>query len=442
MSASLDVTTRRIYDAVLARGRRGRADFYAGLRAAGFAPTPDDEPGNLYAPNPVVVPRRVVDTILADLEKFCDARRAGVKNEDDLLELVPESWRERFISRDVAARIVDDLGRRHPQSCLDAYLVERDGELVPSYLEWQTQPTYPATAASVLGVIQTVFPEVEANGGTFSGVTGEDLAATVGRLRRLYVEGVEDDPRQAVLVDFEPSEQATRGEFYRTQEVTGGRPRGIGVIDPREVFYRDGHAYYRRDNDDVPIRVVFSRLVAEDLEDKLWPTLGADERDTVGRFFRDGAIAWRVHPVHFRYGSKADFPAFHDAGLSDYLPECRSVTADVIAEMRPVGRLEGWVQKPTEGHGGRDIIVEPTPDDLDVGSILQRVIRPANCHLTLDGPRAPEVRVMALPGDDGHLVAFAVFSRVKAPDEFRSNAGVTAAANVPGTGEGYAVIAG
>lgn len=84
--------------------------------------------------------------------------------------------------------------------------------------------------------------------------------------------------------------------------------------------------------------------------------------------------------------------------------------------------------------------IDPRVGDLRPGWVLQREIIPAACHATWHGVRTPEVRVMCLPDTDGRSMAGMVFTRVKAPDVFLSNAGHTARLGIPGTGEGYGVV--
>lgn len=434
----MEDAVQRIYEAVLARGEAGSEDYYAALRRRGIAATNDDEAGHLYAPNPVVVPRSLVEAMTADVLRFAEARRADVTASEDLLETLPMRLRETFSSADVARRLVEDLAEGHPFICLDAYLVhEADGRIGARYLEWQTFPAYPTVALQALGALREAHPGLEAAGASFS-TTGESLEETSGRVRGTLLEGT-DDPRTAVLLDFDPWQQETRREFRFARELTGGERDGMGVLDPREIRYIDGRPTYRRDDRDIPIHAAFSRLVHDDME-RLQSAATPDEREALTRFFGDPDVRWRVHPLHFHYGTKGDFPGFHAAGLSPSLVPCRRVDDDMIREEGPE-RLTGWVQKPVEGSGGREIVVDPRRDELCSGALLQETIVPAAVHRTLFGSRAPEVRVMALPDEAGGLYCSSVFTRVKAPDEFRSNAGVTARRNAPGTGEGYAVIA-
>ncbi|MEZ6197445.1 MAG: hypothetical protein R3F20_17240 [Planctomycetota bacterium] len=431
-----------VYDHVLSFGEEGAESFRRELRRAGIAPTPAEKKGNLYAPNPVVVPRRIVDAMMADLNRFCEARREETTGPGDLVATMPDDLRATFAGPEVAEALFERLGREHPISCLDAYLVERDGVLEPAYLEWQTHPAYHATALVVLEAIRRAYPGLEDVGAAFSPRPGEDLDGLRERLRGYLLSVAPGDARECVLVDYRPREQDTFHEFHFEIELTGGAERGYGVIDPREIVWIEGRPHSRRGERTVPIRHAFSRLVHGDMV-RLRDELGAEERASVARFFGGASgVDWLVHPLHFAYGTKGDFPRFGERGLTARIPRCRPVTAALIAEARAAGpeRLTGLVQKPVEGCGGQGVVLEPRPDQLVPGAILQDLIRPAACHRTLAGDRTPEVRVMGLPTTRGDLDCASVFTRVRAPEAFGSNAGIVARAGVPGTGEGYAVL--
>lgn len=435
---------KKVYEAVLARGEAGKERFYEELRAEGIAPTPADEPGHLYAPNPVVVPRSVVDAMVRDLNVFADWKRDRIRSHQELLEAAPPLVRDDFASTGVAAQLFLALKRRHPFACLDAYLVETPQGLDRAYLEWQTFPAYVCLGMKALAATGRAFPEIAAHGAHLTTAGSDDLEPLAKRMAALFLEGI-DDARTGVVLDFEPARQETRREFYAVQALTGGAAHGFGVIDPREIRYLDGTPHYRRDGRWVAIEKAISRLVAGDIERGLAPALRGSEREDVQRFFKDGDnVDWLVHPLHFHYGSKTDFPDFHAAGLSLGLPRCELVSLETIAQARSRGseRMLGMVQKPADGCGGAGVVLDPLVDELLPGAVLQQVIQPAACHQTLYGPHVPEVRVMGIPRADGGLDSPIVFTRVKSADVFRSNAGVTARAGIPGTGEGYAVIAG
>lgn len=233
-----------------------------------------------------------------------------------------------------------------------------------------------------------------------------------------------------------------RREFYAIQALTGGPERGMRIVDPREIASRDGRAHSRRDGRWIPVRRVYSRLVYTDML-RLFEAATADERRAMRALFGSAEISWINHPLHFFYGSKADFPTFWRKQLSSALPECYSVTDELIRErlarLGPDARAAGMIQKPVDLQGGRAVIRSPSNAELRPGAILQREIEAAACHRTLWGDRTPEVRVMCLPNEAGRLAGGLLFTRVKAPDVFLSNAGHTARLNIPGTGEGYGV---
>jgi hypothetical protein len=436
--------TQTVHDLILAEAEEGRDRYYGALRRRDIAPTPSEGEGLLFAPNPVVIERGIVRSMAQDLDAFCRARREETPTSEDLIATMPPEFRELFANPEVAAKIHDQLETMPPIALLDGFLREGPAGLEPAYLEWQTFPAYPATAVHALEALHEAYPKLDSVGASFSPQEGESLNGLRTRVRRDLLRGVEDDPRLGVLVDFEPWEQETRFEFRMQIALTGGADRGIGVIDPREICYREGQAHYRRDGQLLPIRSITSRLVPHEAMAKLLPQCSALERENLRRVFADVKLDWRVHPLHFFYGSKADLPRFRAQRLSPYIPACEPVTAEFIAAARRQGleRIEGRVQKPVDGHGGRDVRLDPAIDELEVGALLQDRIRPAAWHPSLDGPRIPEVRLMAIPdaAQPGRLAPFGVFTRVMGPQEFRSNAGAIAHRNLPGTGEGYALF--
>lgn len=433
----------RVYQSILSHGQGGTERYYSELRGIGIKPTPQEQTGFLFAPNPVVLPRVIVETITQDLQEFCAARLRETPDAETLIATMPPALRPLFGQAEVAARVLQDLQDIPPNACLDCFLTETEEGLQPAYLEWQTFPAYHVTAVHCLEAINRSFPGISEAGGFFSPIKGETLIALRNRVKRFLLKGVENDPRQAVIVDFEPNQQETAFEFRLQVAMSGGAEKGLGVIDPREVFYRDGRPHYKRDGQEIPICSVFSRLVHGDIETRLLPSLSPTETETLTRFFNDSEnVAWRVHPLHFLYGTKGDLPRFRQQSLSKFIPACETITTATIQKLREakITQLDGKVQKPIEGHGGRDVIENPAIDELEVGALLQDRIRPASHHQTLHGNMTPEIRIMAIPDDENRLICTSVFTRVKAPGEFRSNAGAIAACDIPGTGEGYALI--
>ncbi|MCA9322676.1 MAG: hypothetical protein KDB53_18180 [Planctomycetes bacterium] len=430
------------YDRVLARGAAGYEAFYEALRARHLKPTPAEDPDTLYAPNPVLVPAAIVQAMTEDLRRFFDHRRGRVRDAQDLLALMPSDLSHILASTEVAAKILSSLDARLPFSVIDAYLVEGPQGLDRSYLEWQSFPAYPGLAIQVLEATMEVFPELAEVGARPHPDPKVGFEQLRERMRGALLPGL-DDARECVIIDIDPDRQATRWEFRACQTLTGGPERGCGIIDPREVRYEDGRPVYQRNGLAVPIRTAMSRLVYDDVMQNLVPRLSPDARENLSRFFRDATnVDWLVHPLHFHYGNKGNFPDFHAAGLSDGLVPCLRVDPELRQRFRDEGRLrlDGWVQKPIEGCAGRAVTPNPALDDLEDGSILQRMIKPASCHRTLAGDREPEVRVMAVPDGRGGLDCGGLFTRVKAPREFCSNAGITARAAVAGTGEGYGLV--
>jgi len=433
----------RIYDIILSKPEAGYQTYYEALRAMGIAPTPSEQEGNLYAPNPVIVPGRIIEAMMGDLVAFLDARKSALRDEADWLSLLPTEEAEVFGSADVAAKLLESMGGQFPFAVLDAYLIEgKSGELDRSYLEWQSFPAYSALGLDITEVLFRLHPDVEAAGAKAHPDPSWSLRRLRDNLRTALLGEAVDDPRCAVILDIEPEDQATLDEFLACQRLTGGERDGMGIIDPRSISYRDGVPHYLRDGTWIPVKAAMSRLVHDDVTKNLLPQLSAADKANLTALFGDTSVDWRVHPLHFHLGSKRDFPAFFAAGLSAALAPCHEIDEDLISRFRDQGsHAHGWVQKPIDGCSGRAVTPNPKVDELTPGCLLQRTILPAACHRTPWGPREPEVRVMGVPTPEGGLVCTAVYTRVKAPDSFHSNAGRTAATGSPGSGEGFALIA-
>lgn len=422
-----------LYQTILDSGPAATERYYASLRSKGIFPTPS-EGGDLYAPNPVLVPGFIVERMTDDLNRFVQYRKEH-SNATDFFHSAPDSVRDQIGSIEIATNLWEELQTEPPMAQLDAFLERAEDGWLPKYLEWQTAGSYPTLARWVLDCARSAWPALQAASPVAT--RGWDMRRLEKQLREIYTRGIESDPRQGVVIDYRPMSQVTRREFLAIQEITGGEIRGIGIIDPREVFYLDGKPHYRRNEISIPIRLAYSRLVHGELLNHLLPECSSEEHSTMHRFFCDTNIHWVSHPLHFYFGTKAHFPDFYAADLSPFLPPTWSLTSGKIAELRDKSdRLPGFVLKPTTGHGGQQVVADPEVGRLEPGALLQERIQAAACHPTRFGPRIPEIRIMGIP-DGNRLVAAGLFTRVMAPDQFLSNAGAIAARAIPGTGEGY-----
>ncbi|MBA3943373.1 MAG: hypothetical protein H0X37_02285 [Herpetosiphonaceae bacterium] len=434
-----------LYDTVLAQGEPGVDRFYAALRDRRIDPVPNPATGsrNLYNPSPMIVSGTLVEQMVADANRFCGALRAEGRNGAALLARMPSDVRDTFASPEIADRIVSDLRVAHPLTGVDAFLEATTNGLKLAYLEWQTVGMYLTLGRLVLQCMAQAWP-VLAERASLTAQPTLTLAALGERLRAFYLAGIEDDPRQGVVLDYQPMTQPTRDEFRAIQQLTGGERDGMAILDPRAITRHNGRPHYRRDGLLIPVRRVYARLVYSDMQ-RLLAESTATERTLLRDLFGGGTdLSWISHPLHFFYGSKADFPRFWQQGLSSALGACWTVDQAFMERQAPTlvtgDRLVGYVQKPVTGQSGQGVIRHPRFDELRLGAVLQREIVPADCHLTLWGRRTPEIRVMCLPEADGTLAAGLVYTRVKAPEVFLSNAGDLAARRIPGTGEGYGVV--
>jgi hypothetical protein len=391
----------------------------------------------------VILHGSIVQKMNEDANRFCEVLRETVPDAASLMARAPKIVQQSYASIDVAEQIIASLRRAHPLTMLDGFLVETDKGLFPEYLEWQTAGSYLTLGRWVLECAATAWPEIHCYSTltAWPDLTLEKLSA---QLREFYLDGIEDDPRQGVILDYRPHQQVTRREFYTIQELTGGPANGMGILDPREIVIVNGRPHYHRDGKLIPIARAYSRLVYSEMQQLRSETTTA-EFNSISKFFRDVRhVNWINHPLHFFYGSKADLCDFWLRRLSSSIPECRLITAEFIETQLksrgPDHQLDGFVMKPKDLQSGLHVTLNPKVSQLQDGWILQKQIQPAPCHLTLYGPRTPEIRIMCLPDATGKLITGLVFTRVKSPEVFLTGAGHTAQLNIPGTGEGYAIV--
>jgi hypothetical protein len=433
-----------LYEQILAHGISGTERFYDALRKRGIEPVPDATRNaiDLYASNPVILHGSIVQKMTEDANRFCDVLRETVPDAASLMSRAPEPLQQSFASFEVAEQIIASLRNAHPLTMLDGFLIETDKGLSPEYLEWQTAGAYLTLGRWVLECAATAWPEINRYS-TLAAWPGLTLEKFSAQLRAYYLQGIEDDARQGVILDYHPHQQVTRREFYAIQELTGGSKLGMGILDPREIVITNGRPHYHRDGKLIPIARAYSRLVYSEMLRLLAETTPS-EQASITQFFGNANVTWINHPLHFFYGSKADLTDFWSRGLSSAIPECRLISSEFIESQLklygPDHALAGFVMKPKDLQSGLHVYLNPRVSELQEGWILQKQIHAAACHLTLYGSRTPEVRIMCLPDAEGKLITGLVFTRVKSPEVFFTGAGHTAQLNIAGTGEGYAIV--
>lgn len=434
-----------LYEEILAQGTEGTERFYQALLKRGIEPIPDPTRNliDLYAPNPVILHGSIVQKMTEDANRFCDSLRETVPDASTLMARAPDALQQNYASIDVAEQIIASLCRAHPLTMVDGFLVETEKGLSPEYLEWQTAGAYLTLGRWVLECAAAAWPQIHRYS-TLAAWPGLTLEKFSAQLRAYYLDGIEEDPRQGVILDYCPHQQVTRREFYAIQELTGGSANGMGILDPREIVTANGRSHYHRDGKLIPITRAYSRLVYSEMVQIFSMTTSA-EFSTIRNFFGDGThVSWINHPLHFFYGSKADLPDFWLQRLSSSIPECRLINSEFIQTQLksrgPDHQLDGFVMKPIDLQSGLNVILNPSISQLQDGWILQKQIHSAAWHPTLYGMRTPEIRIMCMPDTAGKLITGLVFTRVKSPEVFLSGAGHTAQLNIPGTGEGYAIV--
>ena len=188
------------------------------------------------------------------------------------------------------------------------------------------------------------------------------------------------DPENVVLLEIDPLEQKTLGDFILTQ-----RYCGIPFVNVRDVRKRGNRLFYESGGREIPIHRIYNRVIVDELIRKEIP-LAFDFRD-------DLAVEWAGHPDWFFRISKFSLPYLHHPSVpnSQFLSDVTSLPA-------PPDQL---VLKPLFSFAGLGVIVGPTeqeiaavPADRRSAYLLQQRVHFEPVIQTPFGPTNAEIRIM------------------------------------------------
>ena len=188
------------------------------------------------------------------------------------------------------------------------------------------------------------------------------------------------DQANVVLMEVHPEEQKTRPDFLLTEKLLGVRTVCITKIckEGRRLFYEE-------DGKRVPIKRIYNRTIADELERKGVP-LPFDFRDELD-------VEWAGHPNWYFRISKYSIPYLKNPSVPrtwflDQLPE---VPAD----------LENFVLKPLYSFAGLGVVIAPSRKEIEAipegkrsEYILQERLNFAPVVETPHGATKVELRIM------------------------------------------------
>jgi hypothetical protein len=296
-----------------------------------------------------------------------------------------------------------------------------DGSLEPKLVELQAFPSIYGYQSDLIEQYRESFDL----GDRLDGLLGGHDRASYWRLLRQVIVG-EHDPENVVLTEIEPEQQKTRPDF-RVYE----RELGIRTIDIRDVRVRGRQLFYQNDGREVPIRRIFNRAIADEL-DRKEITLPFDLRD-------DLEVEWAGHPSWFFRISKLSLPYLHHPTvpkavfLDDWFDDSDSaygnprqtsglrtmaVRLRTRAVSLPIDR-ERLLLKPLFSFAGKGIQFAPADKELQAIPKIERTNYLLQERLSFEpvvatpyGPTQAEIRILYLWPDGGSLEAVASLVRL------------------------------
>lgn len=216
-------------------------------------------------------------------------------------------------------------------------------------------------------------------------------------------------PENVILMEINPWEQDSRRDFVVTQKWLG-----ISVVDVRDVFKKGNHLFYRdAEGNDVHIRRIYSRLVADDFQKyDIFKKMQF-------RFTDPLEVEWVGDVSWFLRISKYTMPFLRHPLVPEtrFLDEVTAYPDD----------LENYVLKPVFSNAGGGIKLDITREDLDAVPAAERhnyvLMRKVEFAPFIPDPEGnmlnAEIRVMFVWPDK--LVPVAMSARVMRGNDTNAN---------------------
>ncbi len=203
------------------------------------------------------------------------------------------------------------------------------------------------------------------------------------RLLRTAIVG-EHEPETVALLEIEPYAQKTLCDFLLTQKMCG-----LAIVDVAEVRQEGRHLFYERDGRQIPIRRIYNRVIADELERKnVQPGFAWDA---------DLDVEWAGHPDWYFKISKFSLPYLHHPCVPKtwFLDQLPSLPPD----------LENYVLKPLFSFAGLGVRISPTREEIEAipdrsQYILQEKVAFAPHIETPFGLTKAEIRIMYVWQDE------------------------------------------
>ncbi len=216
---------------------------------------------------------------------------------------------------------------------------DAEGQLHPKLVELQAFPSLYAYQGPLAEAYIDVYG-LAASGLKYF-LSGLDKDSYRELLRRAVVG--KQDPENVILMEIDPLHQKTFPDFALT-----GRMLGIRTLDITWIKKEGTGLYYELDGKRVPIKRIYNRAIADELERKS-VKLNFDWRD-------DLDVEWAGHPNWYFRISKFSIPYLKHESVP------KTWFLDQIDEFPP--DLENFALKPLYSFAGLGVVIAPKKEDI------------------------------------------------------------------------------
>ena len=256
---------------------------------------------------------------------------------------------------------------------------EEDGNLTPKLIELQGFPSLYYFQELLGRKYREHFGNVIPNGFSqhLNGMTSNDYLAA---LQQEIVGGT--NPKNVILLEIEPEQQATAIDFYAT-----AAKLGIKVLCITDLKKRGKTLFYLDENqNEVNVLKIYNRIIFDELHQRT-------DLKTEFSFQDEVDVEWIGHPNWFYRISKYTMPLLK----GDYVP--KSYYLDKLERIPE--DLENYVLKPLYSFAGAGVQIHVTQEMIEnitnkSNYLLQEKVDYAPIIETMDVPAKCEIRMMML----------------------------------------------
>jgi hypothetical protein len=218
------------------------------------------------------------------------------------------------------------------------------GELQPKLVELQAFPSLYAYQGTLAQSYIDVYGLNRFEGGEqlrfFLSGLGEK---SYRELLRSAIVGSQD-PENVILMEVQPKAQKTLPDFLLTEKMLGVR-----TVDIEAIKKSGSELYYERNGGRVPIKRIYNRAIADELQRKQ-VKLGFDWREDLN-------LEWAGHPNWYFRISKFSIPYLRHESVPKtwFLDQLEEVPHD----------LQNYALKPLYSFAGLGVVIAPKKEDIE-----------------------------------------------------------------------------